>query len=86
MKKIFVICIIALTFCNIWNVLQVYDFAYWGTNVNGGATMINIILDITLIDSMGWDYPLEEIPYLIETHTGETFVFHNNRLYETITN
>ena len=46
--------------------------------------MINIILDITLIDPTGWDYPLEEIPYLIETHTGETFVFHNNRLYEAI--
>lgn len=46
--------------------------------------MINIILDITLIDSMGWDYPLEEIPYLIETHNGETFVYHNNRLYEAI--
>lgn len=47
--------------------------------------MINIIIDITLIDSTGWDYPLEEIPYLIETHNNETFVYHNNRLYEAIT-
>ena len=46
--------------------------------------MINIILDITLIDPTGWDYPLEEIPYLIETHNGATFVYYNNRLYEAI--
>ena len=30
----------------------------------------------------GWDYPLEEIDYLLDEHDGETFVLIGDRLYE----
>lgn len=33
-----------------------------------------------LID--GWSFPLEELDYLLETHSGETFLLVDNRLYE----
>ena len=29
-----------------------------------------------------WDYPIEELSYLIETHPDEFFTLYNNRLYE----
>lgn len=30
----------------------------------------------------GWDYPLNELEYLLEEHPGESFVLQDNRLYE----
>lgn len=30
----------------------------------------------------GWDYPIKELDYLLEEHSGESFVLKNNRLYE----
>lgn len=45
--------------------------------------MIKISLDETLIDENGWNFPLEEIGYLLAEHSGETFVLKDNRLYET---
>lgn len=44
---------------------------------------ITITDNVELIYEDGWDFPLEEIPYLIETHGGEKFVYCNGRLYET---
>ena len=43
---------------------------------------ITIIDDENKIDEDGWDFPLEEIPYLLADHDGETFVYKNGRLYE----
>lgn len=30
----------------------------------------------------GWDFPIEELPYLLEEHDGEVFKLVGNRLYE----
>ncbi len=30
----------------------------------------------------GWDYPVEELDYLLEEHPGESFVLQDDRLYE----
>ena len=30
----------------------------------------------------GWDYPIEELDYLLEEHDGESFVLKDNRLWE----
>lgn len=47
--------------------------------------MIHIIKDTDGIASPhGWDYPLEEVGYLLEEHDGETFVLIDDRLYETV--
>ena len=45
--------------------------------------MITITLDTKLISEEAWDYPVEEIGYLLEEHDGETFVYNNGRLFET---
>lgn len=44
---------------------------------------IMIIDDVSKINAFGWDYPLEELEYLVREHDGETFVICNNRLFET---
>lgn len=36
--------------------------------------MIKILTDTRLIDSEGWDFPLEELDYLSEEYDGEAFV------------
>lgn len=46
--------------------------------------MIIISADEKLIDANGWNFPVEEIDYLLAEHNGETFVLKNDRLYETI--
>lgn len=33
-----------------------------------------------IVDS--WDFPIEELDYLLEEHNEESFVLINNRLYE----
>lgn len=43
---------------------------------------INIIDDESRIAEDGWDFPLEEVPYLLAEHEGETFVYKGGRLYE----
>lgn len=30
----------------------------------------------------GWDFPIEELDYLLEEHDGEAFVLWDGRLYE----
>ena len=50
------------------------------------ATEYNEIIiteDVDAIAVDAWDYPLEEIPYLLETRGGEKFVYCNGRLFET---
>ena len=45
--------------------------------------MIQIVKDTEGIAMpYGWDYPLEEISYILEEHDGETFVLIGDRLYE----
>lgn len=56
-------------------------------NINNGV--IHIINDETQINPDGWDYPVDELDYLIEDHPGETFVLAKDedgeyRLWETI--
>lgn len=46
--------------------------------------VINITTDTNLIDPDGWDFPIEELGYLLKEHTGETFVLVDDRLYEAI--
>ena len=36
----------------------------------------------TLIKTEAWDFPLEEVPYLLEEHDGEAFVLLEDRLWE----
>ena len=43
---------------------------------------ITIIDDWSKIKTDGWDFPLDEVPYLLAEHDGETFVYKNGRLYE----
>ena len=45
--------------------------------------MIHIITETAKICWAAWDYPVEELDYLLEEHDGETFVLYNNRLWET---
>ena len=35
-------------------------------------------------DDEGWDFPIEELDYLLEEHNGEVFLLQNDRLYEII--
>lgn len=42
-----------------------------------------VITDNGNIASDGWDFPLEEIDYLLEEHNGEVFTLKNGRLWET---
>ena len=44
---------------------------------------ITISSDESLIAKNGWDFPIEELGYLLEEHAGETFVLKGGRLYET---
>lgn len=44
--------------------------------------MIKLIADTTHIDPEGWDFPFEELDYLMEVHDDETFVIKDDRLYE----
>ena len=37
-----------------------------------------------IIDDEGWDFPIEELDYLLEEHNGEVFLLQNDRLYEII--
>ena len=34
------------------------------------------------ITNESWDYPIDELEYLLEEHNGESFVLIDNRLYE----
>lgn len=34
------------------------------------------------VNEDAWDFPLSEIEYLLETHSGETFALVDNRLWE----
>lgn len=43
---------------------------------------ITITTDTSLIQYGGWDFPIEELAYLVEEHEGETFVLMNGRLHE----
>lgn len=43
---------------------------------------IVIINDKNRIAPDGWDFPLEELDYLLEEHDGETFVLKDGRLHE----
>ena len=45
-------------------------------------TTIKITTDKSMIQYGGWDFPIEELDYLIEEHSGETFVLVDGRLYE----
>lgn len=42
-----------------------------------------VITDNGNVASEGWDFPLEEIDYLLEEHNGEVFILKNGRLWET---
>ena len=44
--------------------------------------MISITTNTDLITVDAWDYPIEELDYLCETHDGEMFVLSEGRLYE----
>lgn len=46
------------------------------------GNMITIITNTNNCWLNGWDFPLEEIPYLLQEHNGETFVLVGDRLYE----
>lgn len=35
-------------------------------------------------DEEGWDFPLEELDYLLKEHSGEVFLLQSGRLYEVI--
>lgn len=37
-----------------------------------------------IIEEDSWDFPIEELDYLLEEHDGETFVLKDGRLYEAI--
>ena len=43
---------------------------------------ITITNNESLIEQEGWDFPLDEILYLLEVHNGETFVLIGDRLHE----
>ena len=43
---------------------------------------INAIKSASEDDSDTWDYPIEELDYLLEEHPGESFVLKDDRLYE----
>lgn len=43
---------------------------------------ITITTDKSKVERYGWDFPIEELEYLVEEHDGETFVLMNGRLYE----
>ena len=43
---------------------------------------ITITKDESLTKEDAWDFPLEEIPYLLEEHDGESFVLKEGRLVE----
>lgn len=43
---------------------------------------IIIVDNPMLIPEDAWDFPLDELEYLIDEHDGETFVVFNGRLYE----
>lgn len=43
---------------------------------------IYITTDTNRIIADAWDYPIEELDYLISEYVGEVFVLHNGRLYE----
>ena len=51
----------------------------------GENTMIKLISDKKYIDPEGWDFPFEELDYLMEEHDDETFVIKDDRLFETFT-
>ena len=37
-----------------------------------------------IVCSDAWDFPIEELNYLMEEHNNETFLLYNNRLIEVI--
>lgn len=43
---------------------------------------ITITKDTNLIQNDGWDFPIEELDYLLDEHDNETFTLKDNRLYE----
>lgn len=43
---------------------------------------ITITDDVTKIVEDGWDFPIEELDYLLEEHDGETFALKDGRLWE----
>lgn len=44
---------------------------------------IRIVTDKSLIRVDAWDFPIEELEYLLEEHDDETFVLCDGRLWET---
>lgn len=42
----------------------------------------NEIKDVEKYIVDNWDFPIEELDYLLEEHNEESFVLINNRLYE----
>ena len=45
--------------------------------------MIYITTDTSLIAMDAWDFPIDELDYLLAEHKGETFVLVGDRLWET---
>lgn len=45
--------------------------------------MIIILLNPDLIADDAWDYPLEEMDYLMQEYYGQAFVLKDGRLWET---
>ena len=44
--------------------------------------MIKITTNTDLIADNAWDFPIEELEYLLDEHDGQTFVLVGERLYE----
>ena len=44
--------------------------------------MISITTNTDLIADNAWDYPIEELDYLLEEYDGQTFVLVGERLWE----
>ena len=51
--------------------------------VRRGDRCIAIVSDEASIIYGGWDFPLDEIQYLLDEHNREVFCFYNWRLHET---
>ena len=46
---------------------------------------ITITTDCTMIVENAWDFPIEELDYLLEEHDGETFALRDGRLWNAMT-
>ena len=43
---------------------------------------ITIVTGVTVNRETAWDYPMDELPYLLDEHDGETFALVGGRLWE----